>query len=160
LPGTLPRGFEEAGKTVGSPVANAFYFGEQTMTSSDILSGFASALLSGAVKVVDLSAPLGPDTPVLYLPPQFGKNTPKVKVHTISEYNQDGPLWAWNWLELGEHTGGVAVTGANWATDEFETYLAPGESVYLLLGRVDCGGALANVAPDARVTLLVSATPM
>jgi kynurenine formamidase len=75
------------------------------MTSSNALSSLASALLSGSVKVIDLTAPLGPNTPVLYLPPQFGKNTPNVKVHTISEYNEDGPFWAWNWLELGEHTG-------------------------------------------------------
>ncbi|HMS96567.1 MAG TPA: cyclase family protein, partial [Tabrizicola sp.] len=23
----------------------------------------------------------------------------------ISEYDKDGPFWAWNWLELGEHSG-------------------------------------------------------
>ena len=80
------------------------------------LASLASALLSGSVKVVDLTAPLGPDTPVLYLPPQFGKNTPNVKVHTISEYNQDGPFWAWNWLELGEHTGTHFDAPCHWIT--------------------------------------------
>jgi len=86
------------------------------MTSSNVLSSLASALLSGSVKVVDLTAPLGPDTPVIYLPPQFGKNTPKVKVHTISEYNEDGPFWAWNWLELGEHTGTHFDAPCHWIT--------------------------------------------
>ncbi len=74
------------------------------MNDTSALSSLASGLLSGAVKVVDITAPLGPDTPVLYLPPQFGKNTPNVKVHTISQYDQNGPFWAWNWIELGEHT--------------------------------------------------------
>ena len=69
------------------------------MTSIQVLSDFASALASGAVKVVDLTAPLGPETPVIKLPPEIGKNTPPVKVHAISNYDEDGPFWAWNWLE-------------------------------------------------------------
>jgi len=73
--------------------------------SSQILAVFATALVSGTVKVVDLSAPLGPETPIIYLPPAIGKNTPPVKVHEISHYDANGPFWAWNWLELGEHTG-------------------------------------------------------
>jgi isatin hydrolase len=75
------------------------------MSSHTALTNLASALLTGSVKVVDLYAPLGPNTPVLYLPPNIGKNTPPVKVHAISKYDADGPFWAWNWLELGEHTG-------------------------------------------------------
>lgn len=75
------------------------------MTSNTTLADLAAALLAGSVRVVDLSAPLGPDTPVLYLPPNVGKNTPPVKVHSISKYDADGPFWAWNWIELGEHTG-------------------------------------------------------
>lgn len=57
------------------------------MSSNKTLAGLASALLSGSVRVVDLSAPLGPDTPVIYLPPNIGKNTPPVKVHPISKYD-------------------------------------------------------------------------
>ncbi len=86
------------------------------MSSANVLAGLASALLSGSVKVVDLSAPLGPETPVIYLPPQIGKNTPPVKVHTISHYDQDGPFWAWNWLELGEHTGTHFDAPVHWIT--------------------------------------------
>jgi len=73
--------------------------------SRQILADLATALISGAVKVVDLAAPLGPNTPILYLPPEIGKNTPAVKVHEISHYDKNGPFWAWNWFELGEHTG-------------------------------------------------------
>ncbi len=62
------------------------------MTDTSSLSQLATQLLTGKIKVVDLTAPLGPETPVLYLPPQFGKNTPSVKVHEISAYDENGPF--------------------------------------------------------------------
>ena len=86
------------------------------MSTNKVLSDFAAALLSGSIKVVDLTAPLGPNTPVLYLPPQIGKNTPAVKVHEISHYDQNGPFWAWSWLELGEHTGTHFDAPVHWIT--------------------------------------------
>ena len=86
------------------------------MSTNKVLADFASALLSGEIKVVDLTAPLGPETPVIYLPPQIGKNTPAVKVHEISHYDQNGPFWAWNWLELGEHTGTHFDAPVHWIT--------------------------------------------
>ncbi|MCP8939985.1 cyclase family protein [Alsobacter sp. SYSU M60028] len=86
------------------------------MDAKASLGGLAAGLLSGDIEVVDLTAPLGPETPVIYLPPQFGKNTPRVKVHTISHYDQDGPFWAWNWLELGEHTGTHFDAPCHWIT--------------------------------------------
>lgn len=75
------------------------------MDVNELLAGVAGALLRGSIRVVDLTAPLGPETPVIHLPPDFARNTPQVKVHRISRYDVDGPFWAWNWLELGEHTG-------------------------------------------------------
>jgi isatin hydrolase len=84
------------------------------MNASQVLADVVSALSTGAISVVDLTAPLGPDTPVLYLPPQFGKNTPKFKMHRISEYDSDGPWWAWGWMELGEHTGTHFDAPAHW----------------------------------------------
>ncbi len=86
------------------------------MSTSKTLTDLASALLSGSVRVVDLSAPLGPDTPVIFLPPEIAKNTPPVKVHKISKYDSDGPYWAWNWLELGEHTGTHFDAPRHWIT--------------------------------------------
>ena len=41
------------------------------MSSAKPLADLASALLSGTVRVVDLTAPLGPETPVIQLPPQI-----------------------------------------------------------------------------------------
>jgi isatin hydrolase len=86
------------------------------MSSAKTLADLASALLSGSVRVVDLTAPLGPETPILNLPPQVGKNSPPVKVHRISNYDSDGPAWAWNWLELGEHTGTHFDAPRHWIT--------------------------------------------
>src|SRR5690606_37262770 len=62
-----------------------------TMTSQQTLADMATALVSGQIEIVDLTAPLGPDTPILYLPPDFAKNTPKFKMHEISAYDQNGP---------------------------------------------------------------------
>jgi kynurenine formamidase/selenocysteine lyase/cysteine desulfurase len=76
----------------------------QEMTGT-LTADLGAALLSGAVRVVDCTATLGPKTPLLRLPEDVAKNTPRVKIHKISEYDVDGPWWAWNWLELGEHSG-------------------------------------------------------
>lgn len=86
------------------------------MSSKQTLADFAAAVVSGSIKIVDLTAPLGPETPVIFLPPQIGKNTPGVKVHEISHYDQNGPFWAWNWLELGEHTGTHFDAPVHWIT--------------------------------------------
>lgn len=75
------------------------------MDTRKLLGEFASQLASGGIEVVDLSAPLGPDTPLIKLPPELAVDTPKVEIHTISEYDKNGPWWAWNWLKLGEHSG-------------------------------------------------------
>ena len=72
---------------------------------AQILGQFAALLLSGKVRIVDCTAPLGPDTPILRLPKDIAVDTPKVEIHRISEYDADGPFWAWNWLKLGEHSG-------------------------------------------------------
>ncbi|HEY6632656.1 MAG TPA: cyclase family protein [Rhizobiaceae bacterium] len=75
------------------------------MDTQKLLGDFATQLLSGAIEVVDLSAVLGPDTPLIKLPPDLAVDTPKVEIHTISAYDKNGPWWAWNWLKLGEHSG-------------------------------------------------------
>jgi kynurenine formamidase len=59
---------------------------------------------------------LGPDTPLIKLPPEIGKNTPKIEVHTISTYDKNGPYWAWNWLKLGEHSGTHFDAPVHWIT--------------------------------------------
>ena len=45
--------------------------GTETMDTQKLLGEVAGQLLSGAIEVVDLSAPLGPDTPLIKLPPEL-----------------------------------------------------------------------------------------
>ncbi len=86
------------------------------MTAANTLENLAGMLLSGQIEVVDCSGRLGPDTPILKLPPDFAKNTPDVEIHKISEYDEDGPFFAWNWLVLGEHSGTHYDAPHHWVT--------------------------------------------
>jgi len=73
--------------------------------AKSVLANLGASLLSGSVRIVDCTADLGPDTPILRLPKGFAVDTPKVEINNISEYDEHGPFWAWNWLKLGEHSG-------------------------------------------------------
>ena len=86
------------------------------MTSANVLGQLAGLLASGGIEVVDCSGVLGPETPLLKLPPDFAKDTPPIRIHRISEYDQNGPFWAWNWLELGEHSGTHFDAPHHWIT--------------------------------------------
>lgn len=72
--------------------------------SEAILNDLVAAMASGSVKVVDLTQPLEPKTPVLQLPPEYVQNPP-FELHNLSEYDERGPAWYWNWFKCGEHTG-------------------------------------------------------
>lgn len=86
------------------------------MTSTQTLQSLGAMLLSGDIEVVDCTGVLGPETPILQLPADFAKPTPKVEIHKISEYDQDGPFFAWNWLVLGEHSGTHFDAPHHWIT--------------------------------------------
>lgn len=85
-------------------------------SSADLLGSLGALLLAGQVKIVDCTAELGPETPILRLPEDFARNTPKVEIHRISEYDADGPFFAWNWLKLGEHSGTHFDAPHHWIT--------------------------------------------
>ena len=80
-----------------------------------ILSQLAAGLASGAVRVVDLTQPLGPDTPVIGLPEIFAPS-PGLTIERISRYDDRGPAWYWNTLTLGEHTGTHFDAPVHWVT--------------------------------------------
>ena len=80
-----------------------------------VLSLLAEELNNGRIKVVDLTQPLGPDTPVIDLPPQFAAS-PGVTMETISCYDDRGPAWYWNTIRLGEHTGTHFDAPIHWIT--------------------------------------------
>ncbi len=86
------------------------------MQATELLRTLGAMLASGGVKVVDCTGVLGPETPLIKLPPEIGKNTPPVKIHPISNFDHDGPFWAWNWLELGEHSGTHFDAPHHWIT--------------------------------------------
>ena len=50
------------------------------MSATDLMRDFGAMLASGGVEVVDCSGVLGPDTPILPLPADFAKPTPKVEI--------------------------------------------------------------------------------
>ena len=84
-------------------------------TQTNILSQLIDALNSGALKVVDLTTPLGPDTVVIDLPPIFAPS-PGLTLTEISRYNSRGPAWYWNIMNLGEHTGTHFDAPIHWVT--------------------------------------------
>ena len=80
-----------------------------------LLTELADALARGTVRVVDLTQPLGPATPVIGLPPVFAAS-PGVTIDVISKYDAKGPAWYWNTLRFGEHTGTHFDAPIHWVT--------------------------------------------
>jgi kynurenine formamidase len=80
-----------------------------------VLSDLVSALTSGSIEVVDLTAPLSRDTPLLVLPDQFGQ-TARFELEEISRYDDAGPAWYWNNFRTGEHTGTHFDAPIHWVT--------------------------------------------
>src|SRR5260370_7487118 len=82
---------------------------------ANVLSQLLEELNSGRLKVVDLTSPLGPDTPVINLPAIFAPS-PGLTLFEISRYDSRGPAWYWNVLNLGEHTGTHFDAPIHWVT--------------------------------------------
>jgi kynurenine formamidase len=82
---------------------------------SSILMQLVEELAAGRLKVVDLTTPLGPETPVIDLPPVFAPS-PGLTLTEISRYDERGPGWYWNVLNLGEHTGTHFDAPVHWVT--------------------------------------------
>ena len=80
-----------------------------------LLTQLVDELDSGSLKIVDLTQPLGPETPVIGLPPIFGQS-PGVSMDVISCFDDKGPAWYWNVLHLGEHTGTHFDAPVHWIT--------------------------------------------
>lgn len=82
---------------------------------SDVLAQLVGELAAGRIRVVDLTQPLGPDTPVIGLPDIFAPS-PGVTIETISRYDDAGPAWYWNTIRMGEHTGTHFDAPIHWVT--------------------------------------------
>ena len=82
-----------------------------------VLSQLVAELNAGTVKIVDLTQPLGPETPVIGLPPIFA-SSPGVSLDVISRYDDHGPAWYWNTIRMGEHTGTHFDAPVHWITGQ------------------------------------------
>ena len=80
-----------------------------------VLAQLVAELKAGSLRIVDLTQPLGPETPVIGLPPQFG-SSPGVSIEEISRYDDKGPAWYWNTIRMGEHTGTHFDAPIHWIT--------------------------------------------
>lgn len=79
------------------------------------LSTLVAGLASGSIEVIDLTAPLSSETPMLQLPEQFGQ-TARFEFEPISRYDDAGPAWYWNNFRTGEHTGTHFDAPIHWIT--------------------------------------------
>lgn len=80
-----------------------------------LLSDLVDAIGTGAVEVVDLTAPLSSETPILKLPDPLGQ-TWRFGLTEISHYDERGPAWYWNNISTGEHTGTHLDAPIHWVT--------------------------------------------
>ena len=83
--------------------------------STSVLAALTDALADGSVEVVDLTARLSAETPVIQLPPEFGQ-TARFQLDEISRYDERGPGWYWNNFRSGEHTGTHFDAPNHWVT--------------------------------------------
>jgi kynurenine formamidase len=72
--------------------------------ATQLLASMATALISGQIRVVDLTQTLAPDFPQIALPPEMGQCWP-FRIEEVSNYDERGPGWYWNNFSCGEHTG-------------------------------------------------------
>ena len=80
-----------------------------------VLEKFSAAMMSGAIKTIDLTHTLDPDFPVLILPDQFGQCAP-FKIEEVSRYDDRGPAWYWRNFSCNEHTGTHFDAPIHWVT--------------------------------------------
>ncbi|MBB5789970.1 cyclase family protein [Jiangella mangrovi] len=82
-----------------------------------VLADLLDAVAGGRIEVVDLTAPLSSQTPILKLPEPFGQTVP-FQLQEISRYDDRGPAWYWNNITTGEHTGTHFDAPVHWVTGQ------------------------------------------
>jgi kynurenine formamidase len=80
-----------------------------------VLNELIKAIADGQVQVIDLTAPLSEQTPIIQLPPPFA-NTRRFELTEISSYDDRGPAWYWNDIATGEHVGTHFDAPVHWVT--------------------------------------------
>ncbi|MFF0311113.1 cyclase family protein [Streptosporangium sp. NPDC004379] len=80
-----------------------------------VLRNLVESIRNGGIEVIDLTAPLSSETPILRLPEPFA-NTVPFTLKEISRYDDRGPAWYWNDFTTGEHVGTHFDAPVHWAT--------------------------------------------
>jgi kynurenine formamidase len=80
-----------------------------------VLKTLTDAIRDAAIEVIDLTAPLSAQTPIIQLPPPFA-NTRPFELMEISRYDERGPAWYWNDITTGEHSGTHFDAPVHWIT--------------------------------------------
>jgi kynurenine formamidase len=83
--------------------------------ANQILQQFAAGVASGAIRTIDLTQTLSPETPTLVLPPEFGQCA-AFSQEEISRYDDRGVAWYWNNFTVSEHTGTHFDAPIHWIT--------------------------------------------
>jgi kynurenine formamidase len=89
-----------------------------------VLKALTDAIRDRSVEVIDLTAPLSAETPIISLPEPFG-NTARFGLTEISHYDERGPAWYWNDIVTGEHTGTHFDAPVHWVTGKDRVEVAP-----------------------------------
>jgi len=119
------------------------------------LSQFAVELLTGRIRVVDLTQTLSPEFPTLQLPPEFGQPWP-FRQENISRYDERGPAWYWNNFSCSEHTGTHFDAPVHWISGkdhpENSTDTIPAQNFFASACVIDCSAECA-ANPDFLLTV-------
>lgn len=91
------------------------YFLLKRKTIMNILNALIQHLVSGKIRIIDLTQPLSAETPIIKLPQEFAQSAP-FKIEEISKYDERGPAWYWNNFSCGEHTGTHFDAPIHWLT--------------------------------------------
>jgi kynurenine formamidase len=119
-----------------------------------LLTDLVSAIGTGSIEVLDLTAPLTSTTPILALPEQFGQTWP-FALTEISRYDAAGPAWYWNNISTGEHTGTHFDAPIHWVTgqDKLDLSQIPAKSLVAPAAVID---VTAQAAADPNFLLEVA----
>ena len=119
------------------------------------LTELAAGLLSGGIRVIDLTRTLAPEFPQIVLPPEFGQCWP-FRIEEVSRYDERGPGWYWNNFSCGEHTGTHFDAPIHWISGrELPNNATDTIPVQQLIGAacvIDCS-AEAAADPDYLLTV-------
>ena len=92
--------------------------GKAMENNADVLEQLASSLANGTINIVDLTHPLGPQTPMIKVPEGHGKQPPAVQLEPIADYRDKSGYARWSTLIVAEHAGTHFDAPGHWFTGE------------------------------------------